>query len=45
MWINPVPTQRWPYTQSTTLVRQLLEDRMYPLTPDGLARAMTELAR
>lgn len=45
VWINPVPAQRWPYTQSTTLVRQLVEDRMYPLTPDGLARAMTELAR
>ena len=45
VWINPVPAERWPYTQSTTLVRQLVEDRMYPLTPDGLARAMTELAR
>lgn len=45
VWINPVPADRWQHTQSTTLVRQLLEQRMYPLTPDGLAQAMTRLAR
>ena len=44
-WINPVPAQRWQYTQSTTLVQQLVEQRMYPLTPDGIAQAMTRLAR
>jgi uncharacterized protein with von Willebrand factor type A (vWA) domain len=44
-WINPVPREQWDYTQSTTLVRQLLEERMHPLTPDGLAEAMTQLAK
>lgn len=44
-WINPVPAEHWPYTQSTTLVQQLVEQRMYPLTPDGIAEAMTRLAR
>lgn len=45
VWINPVPQAQWPYTQSTTLVRELVAQRMYPLTPDGLAEAMTRLAR
>ena len=45
VWINPVPQARWQYTQSTTLVQQLVENRMYPLTPDGIAQAMGQLAR
>ena len=45
VWINPVPRGQWDHTQSTTLVRQLVDERMYPLTPDGIAEAMTQLAR
>ncbi len=44
-WINPTPVERWRYTPSTDLVRELVEDRMYPLTPHGLADAMRFLAR
>lgn len=44
-WINPVPREHWDATPSIGLVRRLAEDRMYPLTPDGLAAAMTALAR
>lgn len=44
-WINPTPKPQWDYTQSNRMVRQLLEERMFPLTPDGLAEAMTLLAR
>lgn len=44
-WINPVPPPRWEHTHSTVLVRQLVEQRMYPLTPDGIAAAMTRLAK
>lgn len=45
VWINPSPVQSWGYTSSTQLIRQLVEDRMYPLTPDGLTEAMRWLAK
>ncbi|MEO7014530.1 MAG: VWA domain-containing protein [Dokdonella sp.] len=45
VWINPTPIERWHYTPSTDLVRELVENRMYPLTPHGLADAMRFLAR
>ena len=44
-WINPVPRQRWDHTLSIGMVRELAEGRMHPLTPDGLAAAMTALAK
>lgn len=44
-WINPLPRGHWQYTQSNGMVRQLVDDHMYPLTPDGLAAAMRFLAR
>lgn len=45
VWLNPVPEQEWGYTQSIQMVRQLMGNRMYPLTLDGLDRAMKELVR
>jgi uncharacterized protein with von Willebrand factor type A (vWA) domain len=45
VWINPTDKAHWGYSQSTTLVRELLSDRMYPLTIEGLDRAMRELTR
>ncbi|MBB5208069.1 VWA domain-containing protein [Chiayiivirga flava] len=43
-WINPNPPDRWRYHQSTQIVQQLVEQKMYALTPDGLAAAMRFLA-
>jgi len=45
VWLNPVPEPEWGYTQSIRMVRQLMGNRMYPLTLDGLDRAMKELVR
>jgi hypothetical protein len=45
VWLNPVPESDWNYTQSIRMVHQLMEGRMYPLTLDGLERAMRELVR
>ncbi len=45
VWINPTPIERWHHAPSTDLVRELVENRMYPLTPHGLADAMRFLAR
>ncbi len=45
VWLNPVPEREWDFTHSITMVRQLMGGRMYPLTLDGLDRAMRELVR
>jgi len=45
VWLNPVPEREWGYTQSIGLMRQLVSGRMYPLTLDGLDRAIRELVR
>jgi uncharacterized protein with von Willebrand factor type A (vWA) domain len=44
-WLNPLPEAHWGYTTSIALVRELMADRMYPLTLDGLDAAMRELTR
>ena len=36
IWLNPEPRSRWDYTPSVKLVRDLMDDRMYPLTIAGL---------
>jgi uncharacterized protein len=45
VWLNPVPEAHWGYTHSITLIRRILGERMYPLTLEGLDRAMRELVR
>ncbi len=45
IWLNPVPERYWQGTASNQLIRQLMGGRMYPLTLDGLDRAMRELSR
>jgi uncharacterized protein with von Willebrand factor type A (vWA) domain len=45
VWLNPVPEHQWDYTMSIKMVRQLMGGRMYPLTLEGLDRAMRELVR
>ncbi|MEM9302521.1 MAG: VWA domain-containing protein [Pseudomonadota bacterium] len=42
-WLNPEPQHRWEYTQSIRLTRELLEDRMYPLTIAGIDDCMRSL--
>jgi len=44
-WINPTPDAHWPYTQSIQMLRKMMGDRMYPLTLEGLDRAMANLNR
>ena len=45
VWLNPTPEQYWGYTQSIGMMRALMQDRMYPLTLDGLDDAMRTLSR
>jgi len=42
-WINPTEEAHWSFTHSVELTRELMEDRMYPMTVDGLDRAMKNL--
>lgn len=45
VWLNPMPRRAWDYTHSTHLIRELIEDRMYPATLQGLDEAARELMR
>ncbi|WP_109514326.1 vWA domain-containing protein [Pseudomonas ovata] len=45
IWINPYPKNTWDYTTSTHLVRDLVEQHMYPLTLEGLDEGIRYLAR
>ncbi len=42
-WINPRDTRMWTHTASLKLVDQMMAGRMYPLTLDGLDRALRDL--
>nr|WP_294850904.1 VWA domain-containing protein [uncultured Sphingomonas sp.] len=44
-WINPTPEAYWGHSASTSIVKKLMNERMYPLTLDGLDNAMRELSR
>jgi uncharacterized protein len=43
VWLNPTPEKYWRYTRSIEMVEELLGGRMFPLTLDGLERAIKEL--
>jgi uncharacterized protein with von Willebrand factor type A (vWA) domain len=45
VWINPEPQGVWQYRQSISVVQQLMNQRMYPLTLKGLEEAMRLLSK
>jgi uncharacterized protein with von Willebrand factor type A (vWA) domain len=44
-WINPEPHGVWQYRQSISIVQQLVQQRMFPLTIAGLEGAMRLLSK
>ena len=44
-WLNPEPEGVWEYRQSISVIRQVLSNRMYPVTLAGLEKAMRELSK
>lgn len=44
IWLNPVQSRQWSYTESIGLIRQLMNGRMFPLTLGGLDAAIAELS-
>ena len=45
VWLNPTAERHWDYTPSIGVMKQLVSDRMFPLTIEGLDKAMKELVR
>jgi uncharacterized protein len=44
-WLNPEPESVWQYRQSIAIIRQIVSNRMFPVTIDGLERAMRMLSK
>jgi uncharacterized protein with von Willebrand factor type A (vWA) domain len=44
-WLNPTAERYWNYSASVGMLRELVDERMYPLTLDGLDKAMRALAK
>ena len=45
LWINPVPEKYWGYTHSITMIQEIFEGAMVPMTLEGLERGMKDLTR
>jgi len=45
VWINPTPKDYWEHSYSIEIVKELVENRMFPLTVKGLEEAMTLLTK
>jgi uncharacterized protein with von Willebrand factor type A (vWA) domain len=45
IWLNPEPEQLWPCRQSISVIREIMEARMYPITIEGLERATRNLSK
>jgi uncharacterized protein with von Willebrand factor type A (vWA) domain len=45
VWLNPIRQRAWRNSPSIKLIQELMEERMYPLTLDGLDEAMRELSK
>jgi uncharacterized protein len=43
IWLNPTPQEQWKWVQTIGIVSELIENRMFPLTLDGLQEAIRAL--
>ena len=44
VWLNPLPERYWAHTQSVGMIRRIFQNGMFPLTLDGINRAIKTLA-
>ena len=44
-WLNPLPRAHWDYTQSVGMIGEIMEERMFPLTLEGISEAVRVLSR
>jgi uncharacterized protein with von Willebrand factor type A (vWA) domain len=45
VWINPAPESHWGNGGSLGIIKQIVEDEMYPLTLGGLEKAMKKMSQ
>ncbi|MGH1472133.1 MAG: vWA domain-containing protein [Cellvibrionaceae bacterium] len=45
IWLNPTTKEHWQYTSSIEITKELVEDKMYPLTLAGLDEGISYLTR
>ena len=45
VWINPTPKDYWEHSYSIEVARELVENRMFPLSVKGLEESMTLLTK
>jgi len=45
VWLNPEPEGLWQYRQSIGVIQRMMSNRMFPVTIDGLERAMRLLSK
>lgn len=43
IWLNPQPHTYWEYHHSIHIIRDIMDDKMYPLTLDGLGQGIAKL--
>ena len=43
-WLNPQPETHWPYHHSISVIQQIINNKMFPLTVDGIGRAIKEIS-
>ena len=43
-WLNPQPEAQWSYYHSIGLINELIDSKMFPLTVDGIGRAIKEIS-
>jgi uncharacterized protein with von Willebrand factor type A (vWA) domain len=45
IWLNPVQEPYWKYTQTTQMIKEIFEDKMYPLTVSGITDGIKFLSK
>jgi len=43
IWLNPTPEDYWGSTQSITMVKKLVDNKMFPLTIEGITKGIQAL--
>ena len=45
VWLNPVHEDHWDYTSTIKMINLLMQDKMYPLTINGISGAVNHLSK
>ena len=43
-WLNPQPETYWDYHHSISIIKEIVNNKMFPLTVDGIGRAIKEIS-